>query len=280
MNKQNYRQYTAERLEKINSRYLSVPTHKIRQSDVDTANKCIAIMYNRLGEQTPRVGDLVHYTRSDGNYYGYAHIDEIEGTNAIICLEPFTPFVDLNQDKINISHVSGGPFVSVPLNKLIADGNGTKLFQFFGSSGAYANGAVQFEGYANYWEYTGDNYRFGEYSTKNYDKITFRRVNGVMRPVSATGNASILENEFLYKKWLDEMKAVTFGDFKTDDKVIVFTYKEVSKLVTKKFWDMLELPTSIRRMNASDIPVKLDVNDRTKTVTVYRYTNCSDVTIL
>ena len=70
-----------------------------------------------------------------------------------------------------------------------------------------------------------------------------------------------------------ERKGKQFGDFATDDVVTVFIYKERFHLIDLKKWQMMDLPQSTRRINNSQVYVKLDINDETKTIDVYRYEN-------
>lgn len=269
-----YRVYTKARLEKVNAIYLSEYSHRIEQSDVQFANRCIKLMYENLSLNEPKVGDVVQYTTREGLYYPHAHIDNIENGVASVCLVPFTPFVFIRDNEIHMDSVSGGPWVQVPIPELVKSGVESKWFHFFGSAGMCAHGAIDFEGYANCWEYKEDNPCFGEYSTKLYNRTVFRKIEGKWYVTEATDPETLPEPQD-YNQWFAETKGVQFGSFDKDSVVTVFTYKEVNLLVPLEYWKTLTLPQSTRRINGHNkVFVKLSVNDKNKTVAVYRYANC------
>lgn len=270
-----YRVYTKERLSKINPVYLSEYSHHIESADVKMANRCIKKMYASLDVAGPQVGDVVHYTTREGTYYPHAHIDDIHDGVVSVCLIPFDPFVQLENGEVYMHSVSGGPWVQIPQKEMRKCGVETKTFQFFGSSGVCAHGAIQFEGYANCWEYKEDGLLFGEFSTKEYTRTVYRRIDGKWYiETTAPDNNTPHPNAKNFKKWMQELKGVQFGDFAKDDMVTIFTYKEVNQLVSPDFWQQLDLPISTRQINGSNhVDVKLDTNDRQKVVIVYRHTN-------
>lgn len=268
------RVYTKGRLEKINAVYLSDYSHRIEQRDVQFANQCVKLMYNTLYLKTPKVGDVVQYTTKEGIYYPHAHIDRIENGVASVCLAPFMPFVYIRDGKIHMDSVSGGPWVRIPVSALKKAGVESKWFHFFGSAGACAHGAIEFEGYANCWEYAEEGLLFGEYSTKLYNRTVFRKIDGKWYLTETTDLESVPDPKD-FEQWMRETKGVQFGNFDKDETVTVFTYKEAHLLVPLVFWRKLDMPQSMRRINGrSKVYVKLSVNDKTKTVTVYRYANC------
>lgn len=270
-----YRIYTKKRLSQINAVYLSEYWHHIEKSDVQTANQCIKTMYTGLNSNEPQIGDIVHYTTREGTYYPHAHIDDIRDGVVSVCLNPFVPFVCLRDKKISFSSVSGGPWVQISKEKMRKCEVETKTFQFFGSSGVCAHGAIQFEGYANCWEYKEDGLLFGEFSTKEYARTVYRKIDTQWYVETTDPDNDIPQpNGNAFKKWLQELRGVQFGDFEKDDMVTVFTYKEVNRLVRPDFWQQLDLPISTRRINGRNhVDVKLDTNDRQKMVVVYRYAN-------
>ena len=270
-----YRVYTKQRLSRINTVYLSEYSHHIEIADVKMANRCIKKMYESLDAAGPQVGDVIHYTTREGTYYPHAHIDDIHDGIVSVCLAPFDPFVQLENGKIHMHSVSGGPWVEIPENEMKKSGVETKRFRFFGSAGVCANGAIQFEGYANCWEYKEADLLFGEYSTKEYTRTVYRKF-GVQWHCETTDpdNGTHAPNTNDFFKWMKELKGVQFGDFAKDDTVTIFTYKEVDPLVSFDFWKGLKLPLSTRRINGNTwVDVKLCTNDRQKLVVAYRYTN-------
>lgn len=271
------RVYTESRLEKINRAYLLVGSRQIEHSDVQFANRCIKMMHKGLEADYPKVGDFIQYTSRDGIYYPHAHIDNIENGVASVCLNAFIPFVTIRDDKIIFTSVSGGPWAQIPeetLKGLKKTGAESKWFRFFSDSGFCSHGSIDFEGYANCWEYKEENLLFGEYSTKQYDRTVLRKIDDKWRITESTNVSSIPEDFQELEQWVQEVRGVLFGNFDTDDTVTVFTYKEVPVMLTLKQWQMLELPQSMRRINGrSKVFVKLLVDDDTKTVKVCRYAN-------
>lgn len=266
------RVYTKKRLEKINTVYLSEHGHRIEKSDIQFVNRCVKWMYNALCFFTPKVGDIIQYTTQDGKYYPHAHIDRIENGVASVCLNPFVPFIYMRDGKIEMDSVSGGPWVQIPTSTLQKVGTESKWFRFFASSGICAHGSIDFEGYANCWEYKEKNPFFGEYSTKLYDRTIFRKVDGKWYVSETT--ISELPDKTDFEQRRHELKMVQFGDFNKDNAVSVFSYKERHFLVSPDVWDKLAYPQSKRRINGKNyVPVKLFTDDSNKVVCVYRYTN-------
>lgn len=190
-----YRVYNTVELEKINPVYLSDYSHRIEQSDVQFTNQCIKMMYEGLSMDIPKVGDIIQYTTKQGVYYPHAHVDSIENGIASVCLVPFIPYIFIGKDnRIQMESVSGGPWEQIQISKLKKIGMETKLFRFFGSSGVCAHGAIDFEGYANCWEYKEDDLLFGEYSTKRYNRTVFRKYDNQWHITESSGLESVLEN--------------------------------------------------------------------------------------
>ena len=271
------RMYTQERLRRINTVYLSDYSHEIRKSDVRFANRCVKMMYNTLGADKPRVGDIIQYTTREGIYYPHAHLDSIENDRVSVCLNPFVPFVFMQDGAVHFNAVSGGPFVRISSSMLKKAGVESKWARFFGSAGVCAHGAIDFEGYASCWEYKEEGLLFGEYSTRLYNRTVFRKIEGKWYITEATDAESVpnsLPNKEDFNRWLEETKAVHFGDFAKDEVVTVFSYKEKHFLVPLDYWESLSLPQSKRRINGqSYVSVKLNTDDNSKVVSIYRYAN-------
>lgn len=267
------RVYTKERLERNNAVYLSEYSHRIEKSDIQFANRCVKMMYNALCFNRPKVGDIIQYTTQDGEYYPHAHIDRIENGMVSVCLNPFVPFIFIRDGEIEMESVSGGPWVQVPESALQKTGTESKWFCFFGSSGVCAHGSIEFEGYANCWEFKEENPLFGEYSTKLYDRTIFRK--GVDGKWFVSGSTIFgLPDKADFEQWKRELKAVQFGDFGKDDTVTIFSYKEQHFLVPVSKWKRLSYPQSKRRINGRNyVCVKLHTDDNAKVVSVYRYAN-------
>lgn len=278
-----YRVYNRRMLSRINAEYLSDYSHEIKDSDIQFANKCIKAMVGALNSDVPKAGDVIQYTEKDGTYYPAAVIDKIiDADTATVCLGPFIPYVSMDSDKKLSFYIGGGgPWVKVSLKKLKYVGTTDKWCRFWGSSGVCAHGAIDFVGYTSCWEFKEEGLLYGEYSTKDYDRVVFSlyRDGGKLHACDNQWYARGSDPENIPAKiedvpaWLTERKGKQFGDFATDDVVTVFIYKERFHLIDLKKWQMMDLPQSTRRINNSQVYVKLDINDETKTIDVYRYEN-------
>lgn len=271
-----YRVYNKAALARLNPVYLSDYAHRIETSDVQFANKCIKAMFNSLNSKTPKVGDVIEYTMQDGTYYHAAQIEGIvDGTTAVVCLVPFIPYVHFDSDgKLSFECGSGGPWVDVPLEKLKYIGTRDKTCRFWGSSGVCAYGAIDFDGYATCWEFKEDGLLYGDFSTKFYDRIIFKRYDGDRRWYAYGPDPENLPTKSEdVPAWLAEHKGRQFGDFQKDDMVVVYAYKERNHLIDLKKWQSMKLPQSTRKINNSLVYVKFAVDDEKKIIDVFRYAN-------
>ena len=147
--------YSTKTLAEINWSYDN--EHKVRQFDVDMANRWVEFIESTRNNEFPQVGDIVEYTNKHGNYHGNAHIDKIEDLpkdiDAIyICENPHVPFVSAINNKLMTS-TSGGSWTFITKDvKLI--GQRHKKFCDWGHGGARGNGAVEFEAKVNVWQYS------------------------------------------------------------------------------------------------------------------------------
>lgn len=268
--------YTLESLKHQNSEFLYIGNHEMLECDVELVNACVAETCKGLEEKLPKVGDSVNYTCQDGTFYRAAHIDSIKDDVAVICLEPFVPFVFFDDDdKLGFDHCGGGPFVQVALKELTWKGTTLKKFKIFSEhTFAKAHSAIEFTGYATEWVYHEPNPLFGDFSTELYDRITFTRLDKDGWQIRPSRPIDLPADEISITKWLEELHGTVFGNFETDDLVTAFVYKVEDRLVSPYVWNMLDLRLSFRKINgATPVPVMLKADDETKTVTVYRYRN-------
>lgn len=268
--------YTLESLKNENSEFIYVGNHEMLESDVELVNACVAKSCKDLEEKSPKVGDSVNYTSQDGTFYKAAHIDGIENDIAVICLEPFIPFVFYNDGKLEFYRCSGGPFVQVPLKDLNRKGTTLKKFRVFSEhTFTKAHSAIEFNGYATEWVYREPNPFFGDFSTELYDRITFMRVGKNEWNIRMSRPIDMPADNIPIMKWLEELHGTIFGNFQTDSFVTAFVYKVHDSLIPLKMWNQLDLPVTYRKVNGSTpVPVMLEANDNTKTIMVYRYKNC------
>lgn len=165
--------YTKETLANINGGYIHAGHHDLTDSDVNMANKYVDLIEKSRSDTVPKAGDRVIYTTDFGDYYRYAHIEDIREGKAYICEQPYTPFIRENEDEISCC-TSGGAWDFVDVTKLKYIGRKKKMFCDWGSYGNRANGAVDFEAEVSVWEYMSENPMFvdkmgKQYTTKDYN---------------------------------------------------------------------------------------------------------------
>lgn len=263
--------YTMETLKEENAEFLLEPGHEIHQDDVVFVNHCINMMRNGTESELPKTGDIIQYTTRDGKFYRNAHIDSIHNGVARVCLAPYIPFITVRDTEIKMDSVSGGPWTTVPVSCLKKAGKSCKPFRYISPHillGAHC--AISFTGYATCWRYNEPNPMFGAYSTEQYNRILFTRTKDGWY-VSSDTSVDIPDSDGFASR-MHELKATTFGDFEKDTSVVVFVYKELNLLIPREQWMAMEFPMSTRRINGF-VPVKLQTDDKNKTVTVYRYCN-------
>lgn len=274
--------YTIESLTRENESYCL--GHHIVQSDADKVNALVEAIEtaHKMPHVAPLPGDTVHYTDKNGEYYGNAVILNLckqEDGKAELCYCPFIPDVSVDDGHIRVN-CSGGPFGYHEQEKLVYAGAGMRTFNIWGSCGPEENGLVEFQAPVNIWSYSEPNPRFGDYSTRNWDKFY---VSYVAEPkngspyrfkVSSDGGGGryAFRKETEYMAWLRTYRAIEFEGF-CDGQTVVFCYRKQEKLVSKEMWDSLDLMTDTRLINASIIYVKVEYDDAAHIVREYRYDN-------
>lgn len=269
--------YTLESLNKMNWRYSA--HHSLNQSDVDKANRHVAIIESGRRDDRPMPGDMLKLTDKHGRYYPYAHIERdsiFEDDCLDVCEQPYVPFVGVCDDGVSLHmSTSGGAWPQIPKDlKLI--GKSEKEFCVWGSSGACANGSVSFMANVNVWEYVEPDALYGQYTTKDYDQLYVSRIDepndtGYMIFASSAGlSRSAFRNDLDYEVWKRTYKAVEFAGHWPNQKV-VFAYRHRAKPVTKAEWLALDLPIDTRMWNGSMVKCKFAYDDATHELIDYSY---------
>lgn len=245
--------------------------HGITKNDIKMAENYIDYIEKTRSDKIPKVGDIVKYTTEYGDYYGRALISADTGENEIeICEQPYVPFIcDTNNNDMKLS-VSGGAFTHTNKNNLKYLGKEKRQFCDWGSCGACANGAVDFEAEVSVWEYK-ENNMFGEYSTKYYNKMYIKKKEKPINGYIIFGDGIAFETEKDYQAFLKTYRA---KEFDNDYNTVIFYYKEENYLISKEEWQELEgYQIDTRKCNASIITVKVKYDEENKRIKVYRYKN-------
>lgn len=266
--------YTIETLKEINARFGC--DHVLHNSDVEMANKYVGIIESSRSADTPKVGDRVRYTNEYGEYYGRAHIEKVEDGEVYICESPYVPFIWKKDDGIGCS-TSGGAWCYLPLGEFKYLGKELKTFCDWGSCGACANGAVEFQAEVSVWEYTNPNNRYAPYTTKDYSREFIRYVvDQFGNPINGSsyryfGDGIAFEDEKEYKAWLRTYRGIELpGGW--ENQTVVFKYREREYYISKDEWDALDYPIDTRACNGI-IFVKVRYDDENHCIHTYRYTN-------
>lgn len=268
--------YTLETLKALNQRFCG--SHRLSNSDVEMANKWVEFIESDRSETVPKIGDRVRWTNKYGEYYHYAHIEKIdEDGEAEVCERPYVPFIFKRDDNTLGCSTSGGAWNYIPVKELKYVGKEKKSFCDWGSLGACADGAVEFEAEVSVWEYVEPGNPYAPYTTKDYkrayvsycvDKLGYPKNGSNYRYF---GDGFAFETEKDFNAWLKTYKAVTFqGNW--DNQTVVFYYRKKGYLISKEEWDALDLPVDTRQCNGI-IFVKVKYDNEQHIVHEYRYTN-------
>ena len=94
--------------------------------------------------------------------------------------------------------------------------------------------------------------------------------------IFASENAMAFRKYEEYLAWLKTYKGV---DFKTETGTVIFLYCKQELLIPRKYWVELSLPIDTRLMNGGLIDIKYQIDDKSKVITEYHYTNQNDCKI-
>lgn len=263
--------YNKETLAAENALFIS-EHGPIRESDVDTVNQCITRIIQSRSNR-PQPGDLVEYTTRYGSY-SLAFIMAIgQDGSAEICLSGGHAFMQADTCPPTFT-TSGGPCVSVcPDFEYV--GEKDYCFWTTGHCGFCAHCSLDFYAPVNVWRYSEPNPLFGEYSTKDYDMSYVYERKQRLGESHFHFDGRVTESEIQYYAWLKTYKGVEFLLDEQDDckTIVAFTYRPQRHYIPIEEWDMLELPTDTRIVNASIVPIKYEYDDANHLIHEYRYTN-------
>jgi hypothetical protein len=221
----------------------------------------------------------VEYTDEYGTFFENGHFEfgYIYDDKWNICGQPNIPFIFLTDNKNNIvCSASGGSWADIPA-KLKLIGKRKKEFKAWEHFETCSSKGVIFEATVNVWEYKEPNQFHGEYTTKDYDRHYISYCADEQgNPKDASGyryfgDGIAFFTKADYEAWRDTFRGVEFLGY-SPDQTVVFLYKRIEKLVSETKFDNLDLPVDTRMCNGI-IQVKVDYDDKNRTVTEYRYTN-------
>lgn len=273
--------YTVESLRQINPAYDM--QYRVTQSDVDMVNKYVKAIVDSRGDTKIQVGDIVELTTAHGDYYCNAHIEtyDEEADRWSTCEQPYTPFIYFNNKGSLRCNTSEGAWTALP-NALKYIGKRTKAFCDFGHNGPCGGGAVHFEAEVSVWEYKEENPRYGDYTTKDWDR--FYVYYNADKPKNthccedykwSVSHQTMPHLSFTaqkdYDAWLRTIRGVTF-EGNLPNQTVVFGYKEKRHLIDKEAWLQLDLPKDTRQCNGINL-VKVEYDAANHLINVYAFTN-------
>lgn len=270
--------YTLESLNNMNYRYNA--DHRLSQSDVDKANRFVALIENSRRTDKPMPGDILELTDEYGHYYANAHIEcdsNYEENCLNVCEHAYIPFVSENEPEHSVSmSTSGGSWPQIP-NSVKLIGQREKTFCVWGRWGPCANGAINFNATVNVWEYIAPNPKHGAYTTKDFDKayVSLRnepdKDSGYLIFLSHGGTScGAFKTNFEYEVWKKTFKAVEFQGCSENQRV-VFYYRHRQKPISKEEWQIMDAPVDTRLWNGSIVMCKFAYDDEKHELIDYCY---------
>jgi len=234
--------YTFETLLEINQSYDS--EHRLRQSDVDMANRYVRLIEGTRSDKEPRAGDRIRFTTKHGDYHNLGHIEEILEVRIVSCLEPYIPFIRAVGDTGIRCNTSGGPWQGAPVNEVKYVGKEQKTFKDWGYVGPRGNGAVYFDAEVNVWEYVEPGALYGDYTTQFWRKYYLHEATDKLEKETGyrfTGNEKAFKTREDLDDFLRWYKGEIFqGNWLTQR--VLWCYREEITQVDQSVFDSLELP--------------------------------------
>lgn len=221
------KKYTLEGLKELNRVYDY--NNAIREADVVRVNELVEIIEKSRNVNMPKVGDIVDFTDSYGNYSSNAHIEECYEDELHINEHPYIPFVDPKKNGEISTSTSGGPFHHIPKD-LKYIGKKEKAFKVCTNIGA-----IEFYATVNVWSYSDGVH---EFTTKDYDVFNITideertHFNGYKYSCTQNGmNSHAFYTDEEYQAWIKTFCGVEKPGNWSETQRIVWTYKQINKCV-------------------------------------------------
>ena len=257
------KRYTLETLLPLNVSYDS--DHGLTQEDVDMVNSLVEVIESTRSKHTPKIGDRVVYTQKGGEYHPHGLIEKKHEDKFYVCLDPFIPFVWESDTAIKVN-VSGGPFYHADADKFKFIGWTEADFKEWGHCGATANGTVRFKAKVPLWAYSEPNPLYGDFTTKDWKKITLRK--------RKEGNLyDSMQIAFRDEDELQEYVKDHNGTIFTCSDPTLFVlwcYKRQFEFLTLDEWNKIDIEAVERRLSYRPEQVKIVKDSEKHISTFYR----------
>lgn len=258
--------YTLETLLSLNVSYDY--DHHLTQSDVDMANDLVKLIERTRTDKQPSVGDLMVHVSKHGDYSPRALIENKNDETLYVCIHPYIPFVYRKNNGIGCD-VSGGPFFRMKIPDVEFKGWDTAYFKEWGHCGPRANGCVNFAVQVALWEYREPDPLYGDFTTKDWQKIHVRKDTETNAEYLYQGIGISCKDEEEFEQFLLDHEGTVFpGNWKNH--VVVWCFNHSVKGISREQWDAMDVPVSERVVQGRKRPVKICKN-REKHESVFHY---------
>lgn len=241
-----------------------------------TTTNFIELIEKTRTNTEPKIGDIIQFTNKYGDYFHNGHIDKIIGDKAIICTEPYIPFVyiNYNDEKQGITcSTSGGYFEEIDKNKLIYIGKKKKCFKLPNNDIFAKNSSIEFEAEVSVWEYAEDNMYIKDgktFTTKDYNKMFIHCDKNRNNPFSYKyiGKNIAWQKDKELQVWLRTYRAEIFHT-PNENSMLVWYWKEYEHQVSPEDFEKLDLSEDTILINTEVYRCKRFYNEEKHEIHTY-----------
>lgn len=245
--------YTLETLLPLNVSYDY--DHQLTQPDVDMANALVELIECTRTDEYPQAGDLMVHVSRHGDYSARALIEKEHDGTLSVCIHPSIPFVYRKDNGIGCD-VSGDPFDRVKIPDVKFKGWDTAYFKEWGHCGPRANGSVSFAARVALWEYRKPDPIYGDFTTKDWQKIYVRKDTDGDAEYLYQGIGICCKNEAEFEEFLRDHEGTAFpGNW--NNQIVVWCFKHSVKGISREQWEAMDIPVSERVVHGRMQPVKI-----------------------
>ena len=270
------KKYTIETLLPLNVSYDS--DHGLTQEDVDMVNSLVEVIESTRSKHTPKIGDRVVYTQKGGEYHPHGLIEKKHEDRFYVCLDPFIPFVWESDTNIKVD-VSGGPFYHADADKFKFVGWTEADFKEWGHCGATANGTVRFKAKVPLWAYSEPNPLYGDFTTKDWKKITLRKRVGPDACNLYDSMQIAFRDEEELQEYVNDHNGTIFT-CSDPTLFVLWCYNRQIEFLPFDEWNKIDAEAVERRLSYSPEQVKIVKDTQNHISTFYRIKPESDNTNL
>lgn len=246
---------------------------EITAQDVHRVNNLVTLIKKSRRDDIPVIGDILHYTTREGEYYGLAHYINNKSHSGTVCLQCYIPHVypSEHNDEGVAFNCGGGPWITLDLSLFVYAGKQTRTF--LESTTSMYKPSIGFRAEVNAWSYTEPDQKYDGYTTEHWDKsgLYFSELPHNSGNYRYTGDKAFVTDEE-FKAWVETFNGVVFRETGSL-RIVVFHYREKAILLDFEKWDKLPYEHDTRLLNGSIALVKVWYDHSNHTVNCYRFDN-------